>query len=363
MRNKQNVAEFEKELRSTGRAGIESLIKAVRRSGFYKVAGKGGHNCEKGGILNHSLWVLYAARVELKNHPDKYQGVTEDSMILACLLHDLGNTSPWRAFHFYRGHGKRAAQIVDRVKRYHGLDISDIELSAIRFHRGRRIKDDFDRKLDVYGHSPLLHLLKYADRTAKGVFDGVPYGTPMTDSVPGHRETAEYEVVYIPSARYWYLDTRTGLDGLFNTPKGTYHISSLKMKKVVRQFFAVNLFSESSCDLLFMVESDGGIGVMTAVTGCDSRGAVYRTDRNRFHYTSVVMYYNSHGGIYSPACYIAAEEKNGEWTMIKISRGVDCRETVVLNCKTESEAVQAVKNRHGGVDLENGYFLRVEVRP
>ena len=366
-----NIVLFEKELRSTGRAGIEELVKAVKKSGFYEVAGSGGHDREKGGTLNHSLWVLYVARAEFKKNPEKYSGVTDDSLIIVCLLHDLGNTSPSIAYHKYYGHGKRSALIADRVKRHHGLEISDMELSAIRFHRRHYIENDFDRHLDTYSNSPLIKLLKIADWTAAGVFNCVPFGSRKIEHLLESRDVCEQEVTYVPSVKYWYFDTRTMSDGLYPTPKGIIDPSTLSRKKVVKLIYAIQLYGAmSSYDLRFLKDETGGIGIMTIVDFNDDWGSLYRTDGQGFNYKKAVLYYNDRGRIFAPAYYVAVENKYGEWSMIEItrkshSRGqyreFEERHLIAQNCKSESDAVLAVRKKDHGVDLKNGFFIRIKI--
>ena len=370
-----NTALFEKELRSSGRTGIEDMIKAVRKSGFYDVGGSGGHDFEKGGTLNHSLWVLFVAREELQKHPERYSGVTDDSLILICLLHDLGNTSPSVAYRRYSGHGRRSALIVDRVRRHHGLDISDVELAAIRFHRGHHVKDDLDKRLNAFSASPLIKLLKYADWTAAGVFNGVPFGSSQIKQLLERRDVYEREVSYAPSVKYWYYDTRTMSDGLYPTPKGIVDPATLNMKRIVDDFYGIQLYGAmSSYDLRFMKDETGGIGVFTTVDFCDDFGSLYRSDGTGFGYKRAVLYFNKYGRIFSPAYYLAVENQRGEWSMIKITlKGVcDFKQTykefeerhlIARNCQSEAEAVRTVRNmKHRAVDLKNDYFFRIPIK-
>lgn len=361
---------FEDELRSTGRAGIEDMIKAVRRSDFYEVAGSGGHDREKGGTLNHSLWVLHVAREELKKNAGKYPGVTDDSLIIVCLLHDLGNTSPKVAYHRYSGHGRRSALIVDRVRRHHGLDVSDVELAAIRFHRGHNIKDDFDKKLDAFSKTPLIKLLKYADWTAAGVFNCTPFGKQRIDRIMGKRSHVECNVVYAPSVKYWYLDYRRMNNDVIHTSKGDVALKSLERKKTVCQCYVAVLYGMAAYDLLFMKDETGGIGVMTTVEYNDDwDGSLYRTDGKGFNYRKAVLYYNAYG-VWAHAYYVAVEDRNGEWSVIEIKNGkrkdpnypeFHQRHLIAQHCKSEADAVHAVREKHHGVNLRNGYFLRMKI--
>lgn len=79
---------FVKELRDTGREGIDKLISAMEQGGFFEAPCSGGHHlATEGGLLEHSLNVLDCAR-ELNN---ALKGKIEDSsVVIVALLHDLG---------------------------------------------------------------------------------------------------------------------------------------------------------------------------------------------------------------------------------------------------------------------------------
>ena len=165
----RNRAEFEKELLSTGRTGIGELLETLKSIGFYN-APCVGHDKETGGTLNHSLWTLFVAREALKKNPVDYPGVTDEGLVIVSLLHDICDSQG--GLHQIHGHGRRSAKILSQL----GVGLSDEEMSAIRFHRGHRIIDDFDKNLDRYFGSPLMKILKHADHTAAGVMNGVVFG-------------------------------------------------------------------------------------------------------------------------------------------------------------------------------------------
>ena len=86
-----NIERFESLLRSTERAGMDSLMEFIRKSDFYTApASTRYHSCHEGGLLEHTLNV-YDRLVSKFNDElwkDKVD-VGSDSLIIAALLHDL----------------------------------------------------------------------------------------------------------------------------------------------------------------------------------------------------------------------------------------------------------------------------------
>jgi len=369
MNDRENILRFEKELRSTNRLGIENLIIKIRATGFYEVGGSGGHDLGKGGTLNHSLWVLDVARIEQKKNPGQYGSISDSSLVLVCLLHDLGNTSRNKSFYQYSGHGRRSALIADYVRRVDLLDISDVELAAIRFHRGNRIVDDFDKRLYVYTGSPIIKLLKRADWIAAGVFNNIPYGSRAIESVLCNRNPVELKVQFVPSVRYWYLDTRGINPGYFQTKKGNIVPSALSIEKNVISCCFVALYAFGAYDLLFLKDQTGGMGIMTTVEYEQEYGALYRSDGRGFSYRKAVLYYNRYQ--FANAYYLAVEDKEGVWSVIRITPGgkpkgnygeFHERHLVARGCQSESDALDSVRKMRHGIDLRNAdFFIRFEV--
>lgn len=78
---------FIKELRDTGRKGIDNLLLAMEKGGFFSAPCSGKyHLAEEGGLLEHSLNVLDCARKinAAIGHIDN------DTLTIVSLLHDLG---------------------------------------------------------------------------------------------------------------------------------------------------------------------------------------------------------------------------------------------------------------------------------
>lgn len=81
-------ARIESLLMSTNRAGMDKLLEHMDDNGFYESPCSGAHHLSReGGLAEHSLNV-YQTAIEVKRglHSD----VTFSSLIIACLLHDLG---------------------------------------------------------------------------------------------------------------------------------------------------------------------------------------------------------------------------------------------------------------------------------
>lgn len=123
-------------LRSTRRAGIEQVIKYLDDNGFFIVPSSVHHHHNwKGGLAQHSLNVYKRAANWSTGD------VSDDSLIIACLLHDIckadllcydrkGNLC--RINRHTHGHGARSIRILERCH----LDLLDTERRAIRWHMG-----------------------------------------------------------------------------------------------------------------------------------------------------------------------------------------------------------------------------------
>lgn len=94
-------AEFIELINSINREGFkkEALLNKLESSDFYTApASTRFHNCVKGGLLDHSLNVYYNLKslVERKNLQDK---ISEDSIKIVGLLHDMGKINNYKIFY------------------------------------------------------------------------------------------------------------------------------------------------------------------------------------------------------------------------------------------------------------------------
>jgi len=151
------IDEFTKLLRSTGREGMDTVIKRLEESGFFTApASTRFHLCEKGGLVRHSLNVCHAAlqvREMMRTmNPEVYEAVPEDSVIIAALLHDTckadiyketttrkrNSSGAWEDVQSYDvdfsnmplGHGEKSVIMLLSW----GLKMTEAEMLAIRWH-------------------------------------------------------------------------------------------------------------------------------------------------------------------------------------------------------------------------------------
>lgn len=76
------------ELKNTKRMGIDELIEAMEDGGFFEAPCSGQHHlAEPEGLMKHSWNVLEYAR---KLNEAWGRLIPDDSLVLVCLLHDLG---------------------------------------------------------------------------------------------------------------------------------------------------------------------------------------------------------------------------------------------------------------------------------
>ena len=360
--------QFISELLRTYRTGMEAFIKELDTTDFYSSMCV-GHDRYRGGVVSHSLWVLYVARNLLSKQASAYPGVSDVNLVIACLLHDLGDIH--KGVVHYGGHGRRAALILnDAIKKY-GLDITDEELSAIRFHRGHRIVDDFDKHLDSFSRSPLIRILKKADHTAAGVMNGIPFGVKPVDTPLLSKDHYSQTAIYNPDVHHWYIDTNGYSMEYYPTKKGNVNPASLTHRISVELFIELNLFHGSAYDLKICRDSEGHLGVFTVVSDSMGSGDLYRSDHKGFGYKKVVVYFNKFA---SETCahFIVSENIRGNWSVVQLTHPAVVdenrynefikRDLKIKGRGSEREALEAFRESHHGIDLQDkDYYERIVV--
>jgi 23S rRNA maturation-related 3'-5' exoribonuclease YhaM len=184
-------------LKKTQRVGVEDLIDVMQENGFFEApasSGGGRHSAEAGGLAQHSLNV-YNTAVKLAGVLlGTIERNTEDfrnSLVLVCLLHDLGkcgdhgkklyvpnilkttgkqsDKKPWERNKELTNipHAFRSVITAERW-----LDLTEDEEYAIMYHDGL-----YDRETGgmavIQGHeTKLLMLLHWADMWASRVIEG-----------------------------------------------------------------------------------------------------------------------------------------------------------------------------------------------
>lgn len=155
--NQEKIDIFEKLLLDTKRDGIEKLIEFIRKSDFYTApASTRFHGACEGGLLDHSLNVYDCLSNKWELDQSAWhkvlENVTEDSIAITSLLHDLCKTyyyttemrnkkneqGVWVQVPFYTvddkipyGHGEKSVMMIDEY-----IKLKPIERYAIRWHMG-----------------------------------------------------------------------------------------------------------------------------------------------------------------------------------------------------------------------------------
>lgn len=196
---KQNRSEFVELLYSTGREGMDEVIGQVEELGFFQApASSKFHLNHEGGLLEHSLNVckvgLMLREQMLALKPDLEESLNKESVIIAALLHDIckadiyqkcirkrkDRLGQWVDYETYEldysdfplGHGEKSVIVLLRM----GLDLSDDEIMAIRWHmsawdlpfQSPDLKANFDTAKRL---CPLCSLIQAADGLASNLLE------------------------------------------------------------------------------------------------------------------------------------------------------------------------------------------------
>ncbi len=183
-------------LRATNRENIEYVIEDLEDLGFFQApASSQGHGSFPGGLVEHSLNVYDTAIVirdqMVKMRPDLASKLNDDSIAIAALLHDvckadfyvltkkkrkneIGIYEIQEAYEIHDerfpiGHGEKSVMQILRS----GLDITEDEMCAIRWHMGPwNLSRDDERFYRQAGkNSPLPSLIHAADSLAASMLE------------------------------------------------------------------------------------------------------------------------------------------------------------------------------------------------
>lgn len=186
-------------LRSTSLEGVEQLIEYLDELNFFtQPASVRGHYAFPGGLAMHSLSV-YESAMALRQtvvglRPDVADRLPEESIAIAGLLHDIckadiyrqvrrrqkNEIGQWEDVQCYEvdysglpaGHGEKSVMMLLRA----GLDLSDDEILAIRWHMGPwdlpQQSIDQDRQYrETQKKCPLATLIYLADTLSAHVLE------------------------------------------------------------------------------------------------------------------------------------------------------------------------------------------------
>lgn len=196
---KANKEEFLELLRSTKRVGIEDVITDIEELGFFTAPASAGHHLNvEGGLVLHSINTCKAALAIWEGmkplEPSLATEVKRDSIIIASLLHDVCKSDiykrsvkkrknalgQWEDCEGYKvsykdfpmGHGEKSVILL----LCSGLDLSDDEMLAIRWHMGawginmNSYEDErcYDTARALY---PLVSIIQTADGLAAAILE------------------------------------------------------------------------------------------------------------------------------------------------------------------------------------------------
>lgn len=194
-----NKEEFLELLRSTKRDGVEDVISDLENLGFFEAPASAGHHLNvEGGLVKHSINTCRAALAIWEAmkplEPALETEVKRDSIIIASLLHDVCKSDIYRRSvkkrknalgqwedcegykitykDFPMGHGEKSVILL----LCSGLDLSDAEMLAIRWHMGAwgvnltSFEDvrNYDTAQKIY---PLVAIIHAADCMAANVME------------------------------------------------------------------------------------------------------------------------------------------------------------------------------------------------
>ena len=177
--------EFIALLKSVNREGIDKLIAYIEKTDFFKApASTKFHGNYEGGLLEHSLNVYHILKEKLSHKPySEIVQVSEDTIILITLLHDLCKTNyytvdyrnkknadgVWVKEPYYTvndtipyGHGEKSVMMISKF-----IELNMEEVYAIRWHMGfTEPKELYNTISIVYEKFPLALALHEADLEA-----------------------------------------------------------------------------------------------------------------------------------------------------------------------------------------------------
>lgn len=178
---KDNATLFQSCLVNINRPGLGAVLAWLEESSdfFEAPASTRFHGAKPGGLARHSIDVYYNLRRLVKTYTRGE--ISEDSVALVALLHDVckvdfykpttkrqkGQDGVWRDVPGYivedklpMGHGEKSLYLLLQ----HGLELTDEEAAAIRWHMGPYAdKDQINTMSAAFDRYPLALFLHMAD--------------------------------------------------------------------------------------------------------------------------------------------------------------------------------------------------------
>lgn len=354
-----------KEFKATGWPGVEHIISYLDSHHFFE-ARCNGHDHERGGTANHSLWTLKFAReirkAMLKEHPEK--DIPDDELIFTCLLHDVCDCNPKPGIH-----GRRSREILE--KRIKGFSFSNDVLDAVNCHMHKKLYgNSYMSSRNSNIKRELLHyIIVNSDHRAIEYAGGIPFGTePKVQPYYGFEKDDLFATVRYDNKehRYWW---NNGYDD--NIWKDVIDLGSLpettaqvKAYLYIREWpleadFAI-MENKQGHLALFVVRRFNGMGGPTLMA----------SDKAGFDYTEFIIFESRYPQFRSS--YIVGHKTNGKWGIISAkdqfndNNGFPIGITQQVNYEFDDpdSAIKAMRGNTGHPILvrHSQFFKKIEIR-
>lgn len=306
---KKNRELYIEEFKATGHPGVDNIISYLDSHHFFE-SRCNGHDREKGGTANHSLWTLKFARETrdsiLKKDPSK--NIPDDELVFTCLLHDVCDCNPKHGMH-----GGRSREILEhRIK---GFTFTLDVLAAVNSHMHSKL---YGNKTDSTQNSKtkveLLHyLVRNSDSRAIEYASGIPYGTDPKRIFYQIINDEEPVIVNFDNKehRYWW-DTL----GDANLWKRYVDLKNMPQTQAFRKAHLFISGWSFNADFSVLKDEKGNLALFVIRYSSSSEGTtLMASDKAGFVYTEFVAYVSRYPQ-YRPS-YIVGRKTNGKWGIIR----------------------------------------------
>ncbi len=304
-----------RELISTQRAGIDTLVAFLDKYGFFE-AGYGKYEPGRGGAVNHSLWVLDMARRERERFISAYPAtdIPEHSLTILCLLHELC-CCPYPEISGKKAvltGGPRSEAILQKS----GFVLTDDERMILRSCSFSKLPARTDTPLSAQ----LLHFLLHETcRKATEYAAGIPFGTEPVSIAGPEKGTRRVNVFFDSEDHrtWWNASDTTGKLPDISACADTEKLIQMR----VRHLFSMKTDAEPSPASLSVLSDDYGTkAILTTFTNENGVNLMY-SDRACFDYRNYVFLISRYPRY--RASYVIAQRQNGKWGafMFKTSQG------------------------------------------
>lgn len=300
------------ELRSTGKEGIEDLIRKLDEAGFF-TSGCKGHDEAEGGAVSHALWALHFAREISARKASEAGGEVPE-------IEADGSAAP--------------AAVPD----------SELIMATL----GRSTSEG----LSGAASDACRALIDEAEEMAVAYCDCIPFGTkPIEVAEPEEMDEWIDCVLDSDDHRLWTGGDDEFYESMENSSSFPCH---LVMTLTVRgkDSGAADL-SEDECDVAILSDDIGGYTLML-LSSEDGEDALFRSDRRVFAYTGMVFYITRYPQYRSS--YVALRNAKGKWGLVALrddrkrrSGHLLAEEKVVdfVN-RSPGKAAWSLRSRNGG---------------